>query len=68
MARIVFLGTPEFAVPILERVHKAHQVVAVITQPDQAAGRGHKNLVVSPVKLWAANRQLAVYQPARLRR
>ena len=61
--RIVFMGTPEFAVPSLERLLLNHyQVVAVYTQPDRAAGRG-RTLVSSPVKEAALRLGLPVVQP-----
>ncbi|MCE5259535.1 MAG: methionyl-tRNA formyltransferase [Chloroflexi bacterium] len=68
MAKVVFLGTPEFAVPVLECLYDTHEVVAVITQPDQAAGRGRTRLIQPPVKVWAAAHQLPVIQPPSLRR
>ena len=49
MARLIFMGTPQFAVPALVALEAHHQVVGVVTQPDRRAGRGRK-LVVSPVK------------------
>jgi len=61
--RIVFMGTPEFAVPSLEHlVLNQYQVVAVYTQPDKVAGRG-RSLVISPVKRAAINWRLPVVQP-----
>jgi methionyl-tRNA formyltransferase len=68
MARVVFLGTPNFALPILAALHTQHQVVAVITQPDQPGGRGRLERIVSPVKSWAETHGLVVLQPERLRR
>ena len=48
--RVVFMGTPDFAVPILDAiVNSSHRVAAVITQPDRPAGRGNK-MTPSPVK------------------
>lgn len=65
--RIVFMGTPESAVPTLARcVEDGHEVVAVWTQPDRPAGRGNK-LVAPPVKEFALARGLAVYQPSKIR-
>jgi methionyl-tRNA formyltransferase len=65
--RLVFLGTPEFAVPALEAVVAAgHRVIEVITQPDRPAGRGQQ-LATAPVKRAARARGLAVYQPERIR-
>lgn len=62
--RIVFMGTPEFAVPALEHlVLDDYQVVAVYTQPDRVAGRGQRS-AVSPVKQAALNLNLPVVQPA----
>ncbi|HET6669046.1 MAG TPA: methionyl-tRNA formyltransferase [Pyrinomonadaceae bacterium] len=61
------MGTPEAAVPSLRRVVEAgHEVVAVWTQPDKPAGRGHK-LTASPVKLAAALLGLKVHQPSKIR-
>jgi len=63
MPRIVFAGTPEFAVPALEAlVRSEHPVLAVYTQPDRPAGRGRK-LQASPVKHLALERGLEVRQP-----
>lgn len=68
MARIVFMGTPEFAVPVLEALAKTdHSIVGVFTRPDQPAGRG-KKLQASPVKLLAESRGLAVFQPKTFRK
>lgn len=66
--RIVFLGTPEFAVPSLEALVRAgHGVVAVYTQPDRPKGRGNQ-LAQSPVKSSAARLSISVHQPERIRR
>ena len=65
--RIVFFGTPQFAVPTLERLRSSrHQVCGVVTQPDRARGRGQK-VSDSPVKAVAVAHQLPVLQPERLR-
>ncbi len=65
--RIVFMGTPDFAVPCLERLlADGHQVAGVFTQPDKPKGRGH-HLQPPPVKELALARGLPVYQPATLR-
>lgn len=65
--RVVYAGTPEFAVPALEAiVESPHTVVAVYTQPDRPAGRGRK-LRASPVKELALARALPVEQPPTLR-
>ncbi|MFC1988163.1 methionyl-tRNA formyltransferase [Chloroflexota bacterium] len=61
--RVVFMGTPEFAVPSLEHlILNQYQMVAVYTRPDKTAGRG-RSLVPSPVKRVAINRKLSVMQP-----
>ncbi|MFB3776525.1 MAG: methionyl-tRNA formyltransferase [Bryobacteraceae bacterium] len=66
--RLVFLGTPSFAVPTLERILKTgHDVVAVYTQPDRPQGR-RQELIPSPVKQAALGRGLEVRQPDRIRR
>jgi methionyl-tRNA formyltransferase len=67
VASVVFLGTPSFAVPILVGLHNHHQVVAVVTQPDQPGGRGRQELCVPPVKTWAEAHGLTVLQPEVLR-
>lgn len=65
---VLFLGTPEFAVPTLEKILAAgHQVIEVITQPDRPKGR-KQALAASPVKLAALRHSLPVYQPERIRR
>ena len=65
--RIVFMGTPEFAVPSLKALLDAgHGVVGVFTQPDRPVGRGHK-LAACPVKKLAVERGVPVYQFERLR-
>ncbi|GMR28738.1 methionyl-tRNA formyltransferase [Stenotrophomonas sepilia] len=64
--RIVFAGTPEFAVSSLSAAARHHEVVAVYTQPDRPAGRG-RGLAPSPVKLEAVARGIPVYQPESLK-
>ena len=65
--RIIFMGTPEFAVPSLERlVLNKYQVLAVYTQPDKPAGRG-RSLVFPPLKGAALNWKLPVVQPISLK-
>ena len=64
--RVVFAGTPEFAVPALRAAANATEVVAVYTQPDRPAGRG-RVLTASPVKLEALKRGIPVLQPETLR-
>ena len=66
--RVVFMGTPAFAVPTLQRlVDRGHEVLAVLTQPDRPKGRGH-TLAFSPVKEAALRVNLPVHQPERVRR
>lgn len=65
--RVVFFGTPQFAVPSLEQlIQSAHDVVGVVTQPDRPRGRGQK-VTDAPVKMTAVQHGLPVFQPARLR-
>ncbi len=65
--RIVFMGTPEAAVPTLKRlVVDGHEIVAVWTQPDKPSGRGNR-IATSPVKKLALAHGLTVHQPARIR-
>lgn len=65
--RVVFMGTPDFAVPSLERLIAAETVVGVFTQPDRPAGRGSR-VQLSPVKRLALAEGIPVFQPASLRR
>jgi methionyl-tRNA formyltransferase len=66
--RVVFFGTPGFAVPTLERlIHSRHSVVGVVTQPDRPRGRGQK-VTGGPVKALAASVTLPILQPERLAR
>lgn len=65
--RIIFLGTPDFAVASLKAMVEAnHHVVAVVTMPDKPAGRGMK-LQQSPVKQYAVSQNIPVLQPEKLR-
>lgn len=63
--RVVFMGTPEFAVPSLAAISKKHEVLAVVTQPDRKRGRGQK-VSFSPVKAWAVENEYKVWQPKRV--
>lgn len=66
--RIVFMGTPEFAVPSLKALcENGYDVVGVITQPDRPKGRGNK-VVMSPVKEYALSQSIPVFQYQRIRR
>src|SRR5690242_13867018 len=65
--RIVFMGTPDFAVPSFEALLKSDdQVVGVVTQPDRPKGRGQL-LTPSPVKLVAQREQIPVLQPTKMK-
>jgi methionyl-tRNA formyltransferase len=65
--RLIFMGTPEAAVPTLRRcLEDGHEVAAVWTQPDRPAGRGNK-LTQPPVKDFALSHGLVVHQPAKIR-
>ena len=65
--KLIFMGTPEFAVPSLRRlIADGHEVAAAFTQPDKPAGRG-KHLHTPPVKELAAAHGIAVYQPAKIK-
>ncbi len=66
--RIVFMGTPEFAVPSLRALwERGDEIVGVFTQPDRPKGRGNK-VIMSPVKAFAVEKSIPVYQPQRIRR
>lgn len=66
--RIVFMGTPDFAVPSLEKLtDEGYEVVGVFTQPDRPKGRGNK-LTPSPVKICAGKHGIPVFQPEKIRR
>jgi methionyl-tRNA formyltransferase len=65
--RIVFFGTPDFAVPTLDALHQSrHPIVGVVTQPDRARGRGH-HAQAGAVKQRAEQYRLTILQPERLR-
>ena len=66
MLKIIFMGTPEFSVPILDALNNKYDVVAVVTQPDKEVGR-HRVLTPSPVKKYAVENGLKVYQPERIK-
>ncbi|MCM1523252.1 MAG: methionyl-tRNA formyltransferase [Ruminococcus sp.] len=66
--KIVFMGTPEFAVPCLKALAESgEEVAAVFTQPDKPKGRGYK-LTPPPVKVYALSRNIPVYQPASMKK
>jgi methionyl-tRNA formyltransferase len=65
--KIVFMGTPEFAVPSLEMLNnEGYEIAAVVTQPDKPKGRG-KKLAAPPVKEFAINHEINVLQPEKVR-
>ena len=64
--RVVFMGTPDFAVPTLETLIENHEVVGVVTQPDKRKGRG-KAMAFTPVKEKALQHDIPVYQPVKVR-
>lgn len=66
MTRIIFMGTPEFAVPVLQTLTENYNVVAVYTRTDKPVGRG-KQVTPSPVKLFAQAHAIRVEQPRSLR-
>jgi len=64
--KIIFLGTPRFAVPTLRAlIHEGYDILSVVTQPDRPKGRGRK-LTPSPVKILAEENNLTILQPERL--
>ncbi|MBI3815564.1 MAG: methionyl-tRNA formyltransferase [Nitrospinae bacterium] len=65
--KIIFMGTPEFAVPTLEGIiNSAHKIIAVVTQPDRPKGRG-REILPSPVKVEAEAHKIVVLQPEKVR-
>lgn len=67
MVRIVFMGTPDFAVPVLQQlIHDGYNVVGVVTQPDKPKGR-KKELTPPPVKVEAEKHGIPVLQPTKIR-
>lgn len=64
--RIVFMGTPDFSVPILKNLIKHYEVILVVTQPDKPVGR-KRVLTASPVKDVAIEHGIEVFQPIKIR-
>ena len=65
--RIVFMGTPDFAQKSLEAIYNAgHEILAIVTNPDKPKGRGMK-MIASPVKEFALEKDLKIYQPIKIR-
>ena len=67
MLKIVFMGTPNFSVPILEALIEKYSVVGVVTQPDKIVGR-KKELVAPPVKECALKHNIPVFQPVKIKK
>ncbi|HKZ83888.1 MAG TPA: methionyl-tRNA formyltransferase [Anaerolineae bacterium] len=67
MSRLVFMGSPAFAVPTLEALAREHELLAVFAQPDKPAGRG-RTLTRVPVAAWADEHGVPVHQPHSLRK
>ena len=67
MTKIVFMGTPDFSVPVLRQLIKdGFDVVGVVTQPDRPVGRKRK-ITPPPVKVEALKHHIPVYQPEKIR-
>ena len=64
--RVVFMGTPDFAVPILEGLIDNYEVVLVVSQPDKRVGR-KQELVNTPVKNMALKHNISVFQPVKIK-
>lgn len=64
--KVIFMGTPDFAVPSLSALCEATEVVCVVTQPDRPRGRGQK-LLPSPVKIFAEEKNIPVLQPQKVK-
>ncbi len=65
--RVVFMGTPEFSVPVLKMLHENYQVELVVTQPDKLVGR-KQILTPSPVKQYALEHHISVFQPIKIKK
>jgi len=64
--KIIFMGTPNFAVPIANEILKKHEIVLVVTQPDQYNYK-KKTIIYSPVKQWAVDNNIPVFQPVKIK-
>ncbi len=64
--RIIFMGSPEFAIPSLESLYEKEDVIAVVTQPDKPKGRGLKKSPC-PVKAWALSKNLKILDPPKIK-
>ena len=66
--RIIYAGTPDFAVPALQHlIGSKHEVVAVVTKADRPSGRGRK-ITISPVKKLAVEHNIPIFQPEKLKK
>lgn len=64
--RVVFMGTPDFSVPALEKIAERHEITGVVTQQDRPKGRGHK-MQFTPVKEKAIELDIPVFQPEKVK-
>ena len=64
--KVVFMGTPDFAVPVLKSLIEKTNVILVVTQPDKKVGR-HMTLEPTPVKKEALNNNIKVFQPIKIK-
>ncbi len=64
--KVVFMGTPLFAVPILEKLIEETNVILVVTQPDKCVGR-HQEVIKSPIKVLAEKNNIEVFQPIKIK-
>lgn len=64
--KVIFMGTPEFAVPTLAKLFETEEVICVVTQPDRPRGRGQK-LLPSPVKIFAEEKNIPILQPTKIK-
>ena len=64
--KIIFMGTPEFAIPTIQKIHSSsHSLLSVVTQPDRPKGRGQKQ-IASPIKFFAVENNISVLQPEKV--
>lgn len=64
--KIIFMGTPEFAVPTLAKLYETEDIICAVTQPDRPRGRGQK-LLPSPVKVFAEEHNIPILQPVKIK-
>ena len=65
--KVIFMGTPEFAIPSLEAIHKkGYEILSVITQPDKPKGRG-MHITPSPVKQFALKNDIQTMEPFKIK-